>query len=226
MKVLAINGSPNKAGFNAGAMEIAAAALERRGVEVERLHLADIEIRDCLGCFQCLKSGACPLRDGVDGAIEKMRAADGFVVASPVRNGLTTALYKRFYERITYRLGFPLHLADKYTLAISSVGMAGGAGTNKRLLGLQDVCHTRLSGFVFARSGFPRKSAPDAWRPKLEQAAERLARDIETRRPRAWGDRLSFALDRWVVRRFILQRSPEETAYVRQHWTEKGYLRG
>lgn len=224
MKILAINGSPNKAGFSAGALEIAASALERRGAQVERLHLADVELRDCLGCFQCLRTGACPLRDGVDGVIERMRAADGFVVASPVRNGLTTALYKRFYERITYRAGFPLLLEDKYTLAISSVGMAGGAGTNKRLLGLQDVCHTRLSGFVFARSGFPKKTSPEALRPRIEQAAERLARDVETRRTRTWVDRLSFALDRWVLRNFVLSKAPEEFAYVRQHWAKKGYL--
>ena len=66
------------------------------------------------------------LADDMNHIIQTMMEADGFVVGSPVRNGLTTACYKRFCERISYLLGFSLLLEDKYTLAISCVGYMGG----------------------------------------------------------------------------------------------------
>jgi multimeric flavodoxin WrbA len=225
MKILVINGNPKKDGFIAGALEIVASCLEARGVEVQRLRLADKHIQDCLGCFSCLRTGRCVLDDDMKAIIESMVAADGFVVGSPVRNGLTTACYKRFYERITYVLGFPLLLEDKHTLAISCVGLMGGKAANKRLVGLQDVFHTRLSGFIFCAIGLPSRTQPADIRPRLERAADKLVADIQARRPRRLSDRIWFSLDRAVVRRFVLGRQPEMFANVVESWQRKGYFR-
>ena len=141
MKVFVINGNPKKGGFITGVLDIISSYLETQDVEVQNLRLAEAQIADCIGCLHCLKTGTCVLTDDMNNIIQTMMEVDGYVVGSPVRNGLTTACYKRFYERITYLLGFPLFLEDKYTLAISCVGYMGGKAVNKRMLGLQDIFH-------------------------------------------------------------------------------------
>ncbi len=224
MKVLILNGNPKKDGFVAGCLDRLAAALASGGAETETVRLADGNIRDCIGCFQCLRSGECPLRDDVPGLIARMTAADGFVIGAPVRNGATTACYKRFLERITYLLGFSLALEDKYTLALSSVGFMGGRGACREHLGLQGPFHTRLSGVVFRAVGMPPKVTPADLAPELDRAARRLIADIASRRPRSAGARLSFAVDRFVVGRFMLRKQPDLYAYIIECWKRKGYL--
>lgn len=226
MRIVTINGSPKSGGFSAGALDIAASYLEKHGAGVQRIRLADANIQECIGCFACLKSGKCVLTDDMGGIIAKMLEADGFVVASSVRNGLPTACYKRFYERITYTLGFPLLLEDKYTLAICSVGFMGGKTVNKRLVGLQDVCRTGLSGYIFcAVGGIPPKKRPADIRARLEQGAARLIEDINTRRPKGLFDRLSASIDRLIMSRFMLAKSPEMYAHVIECWKQKSYIK-
>ena len=224
MKILVINGNTKKGGFTEGALSIVAERLENNGVEVDRLRLIDADIRDCISCFTCLKTGECVLDDDMAGIIRRMVEADGFVVGSPVRNGHVTACYKRFYERITYTVGFPLRIEDKHTLAISSVGMMGGKAANRKFLGLQDVCRTRLSDYIHCKVGIPTKVAPSDMRERLEAAADRLVRNIETRRPKGWPGRIGAVLDRIVMNRFLFKKSPDLYANVIARWKEKGYI--
>jgi multimeric flavodoxin WrbA len=208
MKVLVINGNTKTDGFIAGALDIVASYLEKQGVEVRKIRLADARINECLGCFHCLRTGECVQRDDMDQIVTRMQEADGFVVGSPVRNGLTTACYKRFYERITYTLGFPLLLEDKHTLAISCVGATGGKGVNKKLLCLQDVCHTRLSDFIFCTVGIPTKIDPSEIKDKLKHSTDKLIGNIKTHRSKRPIERITGAVDRAILRRFLFEKAP------------------
>ena len=222
MNIVILNGNPKHGGFIGGGLDIIAAHVERRGAEAVRVALADKHIADCVGCFNCLKTGTCTLNDDVDEIIRQLQEADGIVVGSPVRNGAITALYKRFYERITYRLGFTYALEGKCTLALSSVGYAGGKGTNARFLGLQDM-GPRRSAYCFFRVGIPAKITSEHVRPRLERAVDTLMHDIETARARAWLPRFAATLDRAVMRRGMLKRHPEIYAHVIDCWKNKGY---
>jgi multimeric flavodoxin WrbA len=224
MKIVIIDGDPKKGGFIPGCLGIIAGALAEHGADVEAVRLADRDIRDCVGCFQCLRTGECPLDDAVAEIIGRMRSADGLVLGSPVRNGLTTACYKRFIERITYPLGFTLDLEDTYTLAVGSVGYMGGKGACRALVGLQGPFHTRLSGVVFHAVGMPTRVTPEELRPELTRAADRLLMDIATRRPRGYFDRIQCAVDRALVGRLMLRKHPEAYAHVIARWRAKKYL--
>ncbi|AGA35319.1 NADPH-dependent FMN reductase [Thioalkalivibrio nitratireducens DSM 14787] len=192
---------------------------------MDTLHLREAAIEECIGCFQCLKTGTCCHRDDMDAIIERMLAADGFVVLGPVRNGHVAAGYKRFYERITYRVGFPLLIEDKYTLAISSVGYMGGKAASRRFLGLQDVCHSRLSGHLHFAVGIPSRPIHDRQRARICAAVDRLLRDIERKKARGWINAAGFALDRFAMRRLMFAKKPDVYANVIRHWREKGYMR-
>ena len=57
MKVLLINGSPRWKGNTNRALEEAAAALEAEGVETELVWIGNKEIRGCIACGICGKTG-------------------------------------------------------------------------------------------------------------------------------------------------------------------------
>ena len=85
MKVLMINGSPNKNGCTYTALSIVAEALAAEGVESEIVWLGNGPVRDCIGCGACRKAGKCVFDDdGLGAIIEKCAEADGFVFGSPV----------------------------------------------------------------------------------------------------------------------------------------------
>ncbi len=225
MKIIILNGNTKKSGFIAGALSIVSTYLESKGIDFQYISLYESDIKECVGCFNCLKTGKCVIKNNMEKIIDAMKKADGLVIGSPVRNGLITACYKRFIERITYTLGFTLLLEDKYTLAISSVGYLGGKKINKNFLGLQTVFHTRLSGFLFYKLGgiFP-KIGPSDFRSEVERATDRLISDIKTRPKRGLMDSIAFAIDRMVVRKMMLEKHPDTYANVIKCWKEKGYM--
>ena len=224
MRILVILGSPRRTGFSAEIAKIAHERAAALGAEAETLVLAEHAVLDCLGCFTCLRTGACPLADDMPALLGKMKAADGFVVVSGVRNESVCALYKRFYERITYTLGFPLLLEDKHTLAISSVGFMGGKTVSRRLLGLQDVCHTRLSGHLHFTTGIPTRPADAKIRARVDAAVARLVRDVGRKAGRNPFDALSFATDRFIMRNFVFKKHPDDYAAVVRSWRAKGHM--
>jgi multimeric flavodoxin WrbA len=226
MQSMLINGSPSPHGFASHIWELARELLIERGVEVDALRLADMQIGDCKGCMSCLATGVCAIEDDMAGIIERMRAADGFVVISSVRNGLTTACFKRFYERISYTLGFPLELDGKQTLAIACVGMMGGKAINRKFLGLQDIMHTRLSGYLFFRTGIAKKRQDwESCRTRLQPAIDRFVSDLAVRRRKNLPNRLGNGFDRWVLAKSMLLKNPAFYANVIRHWQAKGYLK-
>ena len=224
MNILVINGNPKRGGFTEEVLDMASSYLKEKGAETETIRLADAYIQDCIGCFNCLRTGKCVLEDDTENIIQKMKEADGFVIGSPVRNGLPTACYKRFCERITYTLGFPLALENKYTVAIASVGFMGGRSVSRRMNGLQGVFHTRLSGFIFCPVGIPAKVKAADIKERLEKKLDHLVEDIDDLRPRPLIDRISFLLDRIVLRKFMFEKHPDVYANVIQNWVTKGYM--
>jgi hypothetical protein len=115
-------------------------------------------------------------------------------------------------------------LENKHTLAVSSVGAAGGKSVNRKFLGLQDVCRTRLSDFLFYTVGIPTRVDPLDKKEELEDSADRLIRNIENHTPKRAVQRISDFQDRIIMEWFLLKRSPEAYSHVIESWKAKGYL--
>ncbi len=85
MKVLMINGSPNKNGCTNAALSIIADELKKQGIDSEIIWLGNGPVRGCIGCCGCKKAGKCVFSDDPVNAIgEKVKAADGYVFGAPV----------------------------------------------------------------------------------------------------------------------------------------------
>jgi len=223
-RVLCIYGNPKRGGFVHGCVDHVAARLEGAGVEVDRLRLGDCDLRDCLGCFQCLRTGTCAIEDEMSSVIQRMRSADGFVVGASVRNGFFPARFKLFYERITYILGFGRELRGKYVLAVGAVGMATGRKPLGRLITFREF-HTYVSDYLFFRTGIPTKRKVEDVAPRLDRAADRFLRAMAAGKPLPWTTRLMAWIDDFIVRKFMLQRNPDHVYdYIVAQWREKGLM--
>ena len=147
MKIAVIYGNPKDGGFVHGCLDRISGYLEERGAAIDRMVVKDMGILDCTGCFACLQTGECPLDDCMNEGYGRLREADGIVSGCSVRNGTVGALYKRFLERITYPLGFTGDISDKQVLSVSAVGLMGGKGATKKMVGLTQF-GSRLSGSI------------------------------------------------------------------------------
>lgn len=104
MKVIAINGSPKENGNTYHAIKIVTDELESQGIETEILHIGNKNIRGCLACGGCAqnKNEKCVINDEVNEAIQKMKAADGILIGSPVYYASIAGTMKCFLDRSFY----------------------------------------------------------------------------------------------------------------------------
>jgi len=104
-RILAINGSYRDDGITDQAVMTVVQAAEAAGAEVEVIRLRDYPIEFCLNCRECTQQpgtapGRCVQHDGMQALVDKIEAADGFILASPTNFSAATALFKRFMERL------------------------------------------------------------------------------------------------------------------------------
>lgn len=224
MKISLINGSPKSSGFTHEILEMAGNRLIEKDVQVNSIKLGEKNIRDCIGCFNCLKTGQCVMDDDLVTIMDVMLDSDGFVVGSPVRNGLITACYKRFVERITYILGFTLALENKYTMGIASVGFLGGKSVSKKFCCLQGIFHTHLSSFIFSSVGIPATKSMKKMESKVLGGVDKLVADVSSGKGRPLIDKLSFSIERTILRKFMFEKNPDIYRNVIKNWNFKGYM--
>jgi len=102
MKVVAFSGSARKDGNTALLVRQVFAELEQAGIETELVQLAGKKIRGCTACMKCFENqnGRCVIdNDVINGAVEKMVAADGIILASPTYFADVTTEMKALIDR-------------------------------------------------------------------------------------------------------------------------------
>lgn len=102
MKVVAFNGSPRKNGNTAILIRHALRELKNEGIDTELVQLAGKKIRGCTACMKCFENRdkRCIIdNDIVNTCIEKMIAADGIILGSPVYFTDVTAEMKALIDR-------------------------------------------------------------------------------------------------------------------------------
>ncbi len=98
--VVAINGSPHGGtGSTALMLDMLRQPLAERNCTLEVVTLCDHEIDYCTGCAHCLEKGQCWIPDDHRAIVERLLAADGVILASPVYFFHVTAQMKAFIDR-------------------------------------------------------------------------------------------------------------------------------
>jgi multimeric flavodoxin WrbA len=90
MRILGIVGSPRSGGNTENLTRMALEEIQRDGIDVELISLADKKIQPCTACGACRSTGECVIDDDFAAIYDKMVAAEGFILASPVYFGAAT----------------------------------------------------------------------------------------------------------------------------------------
>ena len=131
MKVLLVNGSPNRKGCTYTALQEVSKTLEENGIDTEIFQLGNKPIGGCIGCGSCRKTGECFMKDIVNQFVEKAKDADGFVFGSPVYYASASGSITSFLDRVFYSGG--RYLAFKPGAVVCSARRAGTTSTLEQL---------------------------------------------------------------------------------------------
>lgn len=102
MKVMLVNGSPNKEGCTNVALMEVAKVLNAEGIETEIFWLGKKPIGGCIACESCGNTGKCVFDDVVNVFREKAVQADGFVFGTPVHYASASGNMTAFLDRLFY----------------------------------------------------------------------------------------------------------------------------
>lgn len=131
MKVLMVNGSPRANGNTSIALNEMKNTFESEGIDVEILHIGNMDIRGCVACGTCGATGKCVFDDIVNEAASKLEEADGFVVGSPVYYASANATVIAFLDRLFYSSKFDKTM--KVAAAVASARRGGLTATYDEL---------------------------------------------------------------------------------------------
>lgn len=164
MKVLLINGSPRVNGNTAMALREMEQVFAGEGIETETIQVGSKNIRGCIGCRSCKKTGKCVFEDLVNETAPKFEACDGIVVGSPVYFASANATLVAFLTRLFYSVS-----CDKRMKVGASVVVARRGGLS--------ATFDELNKF-FTISGMPIASS-QYWNSVHGGAPGEAAQDVE-----------------------------------------------
>ncbi len=128
MKVLLVNGSPNKNGCTYTALGEIAKTLEKEGVDSEIYHIGTDAISPCRACRACASLGKCVIDDKVNDFLILAKDFDGFIFGSPVHYASASGVIVPFLDRVFFADAMSGNFAFRYKPA-SAVVSARRAGT-------------------------------------------------------------------------------------------------
>jgi multimeric flavodoxin WrbA len=222
MNVLAIMGSPHKGASYALTQQIENKLTKLTDVDFSYLHLKDVHLEPCRGCFACFLKGkeACPLKDEKELIEEKIDNADGVIFVSPVYSMHVTYLMKIFIDRFSYTFHRPRYFG-KYALAVATTGNLGLKETLKYLRGVALCWGFSFTGQIGAVR--PPKPLPIIKREKdtTERVVQEFYRAMREKKPRklTFIDHLMFHSTRRVYEH-LQHISPVPRDFT--YWNEKG----
>lgn len=120
MKILAINGSPNKEGSTAKLIDMLLKVCETSGARCEKVNMEDYMIEDCLGCDTCTKDGECCIDDDYLHLKAKMVEADGIIIGSPYYNGTPVEHLRIFMTRLSVSGNLSNIFEEKYIVGVAT----------------------------------------------------------------------------------------------------------
>lgn len=195
-KILAINGSYRDGGITDQAVISLIENLESPGTEVEHIRLREFPIEFCRNCRQCMqqpgdKPGRCVHNDRMAELVQKIEAADAYILAAPTNFSSVTALFKRFAERLAVYGYWPwgkaapvfrkAKMQKKPAIIVSSCAAPGIMGrltysTNKSIRIVADTIGAKVVGSIVTGliSQERQPGLPGRTRRKAKRLAPRL----------------------------------------------------
>jgi multimeric flavodoxin WrbA len=225
LTIVAVNGSPHAGIGNTSMMiEMLRVPLSEEGLKLDVIPLAVYEIEYCTGCGFCMEKGKCWIDDDHHKIVEKLLAADGIILGSPVYVFHVTGQMKTFLDR-SLAFGHKPRPTWKPGLAISVSAGLGETQTAEYLAAVLRIFGAfsvgRLTAMAVAPGEFVGREAVEA---RARDLAHDLVRSIKEKR--------RYPATDWDLRfyQFMgnLVKNYKDTVMKHdyKHWQEHGFYDG
>lgn len=99
MKVMLVNGSPNREGCTCVALRQIQKTLKEENIGSDIYRIGHKDIRGCIDCRKCSELGKCVFDDEVNSFVEKADEYDGYIFGGPVYYGTINPTLTNFMTR-------------------------------------------------------------------------------------------------------------------------------
>ena len=106
-KMVLLNASPRKNKNTALMLESVMKGAQEAGAQCELIHLVGMNFKGCMSCFACKRkgntcNGLCAYKDELRPVLEKILAADAFVMGSPIYWANPMGMFRNVIERLLF----------------------------------------------------------------------------------------------------------------------------
>jgi multimeric flavodoxin WrbA len=169
------------------AEEALRAEADKAGValETEYIDLARLDIRTCRGCRSCFDRGetTCPLVDDLLSIKEKMKAADGLLLAGPVYINDVNGIMKNWIDRLAHVCHRP-EFAGKTAMLLATTGSTSAKHTLRSMQVPLWTWGYRIAAQTWIATGaiMPAEEVKERHGEKIGAAARKFFQDIRENR--------------------------------------------
>lgn len=221
MHIVGLLGSPRGNKSNTlRLLESALAGCRDAGAATEVIDVTRCEIKYCIGCERCYATGRCILEDDFHSVYDKMLAADGVILASPVYFNSVSAQLKAFIDR-TADCRHCMRLDGKYGMSIATTASSGEQRTLDYMNEYLTICGANVVGGVSTRLPMIPKNMEQASQRSYEMGAYLVAAHNEKRAyPEQEATRMAF------VSRFKYAVQARKDVWVSEYdyFLKKGWI--
>ena len=220
--IAAVSGSPHAGIGNTDLMiEMMRPVLEEQGFSLELINVSQKNIHYCVGCGLCLEKGKCWQNDDHKEIVDKLLAADGIILGSPVYFKHVTAQMKTFIDR-SLAFGHKPRGTWKPGAAISVSAGMGETDTADYLGSLLRVfggwCVGHLTAIATSPGGFLGKELVEQ---RAAELALELAEAIKGQKRRPATDRDMYF---WMFMGKLVRDKKDFMVDDYRHWQEVGVM--
>ncbi len=204
MNILGISCSPRKGSNTEILVQEALSVINAAETKTELLTIWDKNIKPCTGCFSCLGTGECRIKDDMPEIHLKLLEADGIIFGTPVYFFSAAAQAKILIDR-SFSLGSKL--TNKVAGVISVASSIGNCQVWNQFNAFFSVKHMFAADFVY---GFAREKGDIRKDKHAMQAARELGKQIvsmlncQLRYPKEY----DVPIYRFVKREYDIDMSP------------------
>ncbi len=99
MLILGISGSPRHISSSEILLDRVLRSCKDNGADTKKISLSNLDIKPCIGCGGCYKTGKCVLSDSMCILYDAIDKADGLIISSPIYFGSVTGQLKCAIDR-------------------------------------------------------------------------------------------------------------------------------
>ncbi|MBQ3513988.1 MAG: flavodoxin family protein [Lachnospiraceae bacterium] len=225
MKIVIVNGSYRKHGATAQILNEMYGQLKKYdNVDVEMIHVADLELKYCVGCGNCYKTGECIFKDDIEELSMKIGEADGIILGSPTYASNVSGQMKVIIDRGHFVMEQLLY--GKYAIGVTTYENYGGRDSAKVLKRLLSYSGAKISSMIVTKSKFNSNPLEDIrLKRNIEKVVCKFYCDVSERHRYMIQSMKHLIVFRMGILPFVRSKGAQYDGVIK-HWKKKEMVGG